>query len=129
MTKTVCVDFDGVLHSYIQPWTRPDVIKDKPVLGAIEWLNHLDGSDYTVVIQSTRATESAGLSAIRNWLIKYGYNRAMDVDISPYKVPAIVYVDDRGWHFDGFNFPTLRELSNFKPWNAEQRETARERGA
>ena len=35
---TLCVDFDGVIHSYISGWKGADVIPDPPVPGAIEAL-------------------------------------------------------------------------------------------
>jgi hypothetical protein len=123
--KTVCCDFDGVIHSYIKPWTRPDVIPDPPVEGAIAWLNHLaDNGNFQVVIMTTRATSSEGQSAIRNWLMRYGYKRAMTVDITDRKVPAIIYIDDRAMRFDGEHFPPVRELAMFTPWNAYDREKA-----
>jgi hypothetical protein len=36
---TICVDFDGVLHSYASGWKGAGVVADGPVDGAIEWLN------------------------------------------------------------------------------------------
>ena len=122
--KTIAVDFDGVIHSYIKPWTREDVIRDPPVEGAIAWLHHLDDNGYNVVIFTTRATSSAGLSAIRNWLLQYGYRKAMTVDITDRKVPAVIYVDDRAWNFDGDNFPTAKAIHNFDVWNGYDREKA-----
>lgn len=128
MAQTVVVDFDGVLHSYIQPWTRVDVIRDEPTDGAIAWLNHMaENGTYRVVIVSTRAASSEGQAAIRNWLLKYGCKCAMDIEITVIKPPATMYIDDRGWYFDGEHWPTLREIAAFAPWNTYQREAARER--
>ena len=130
LRNVICCDFDGVLHSYISRWTRADVIPDPPTPGAIEWLNMIaaDGH-YTVVIQSTRANESAGQSAIRNWLLKYGYDRAMDVKITGDKPPALLYIDDRALLFTGNNFPSLRKIAEFRPWNFDQRLTEAGRAA
>src|SRR5690606_19100252 len=50
---TVCVDFDGVLHSYVSGWKGGTVIPDPPVPGAIEWLTKLHES-YEIAILSTR---------------------------------------------------------------------------
>lgn len=51
---TLCVDFDGVVHSYTSPWKGAAVISDPPVPGAIEWL--LACLDYfEVVIYSSRS--------------------------------------------------------------------------
>lgn len=38
MKKTLCVDFDGVIHEYTSPWINAHTISDKPVRGALEWL-------------------------------------------------------------------------------------------
>lgn len=39
--KTICIDFDGVLHSYTSGWQGEDVASDPPVPGAIEWLREM----------------------------------------------------------------------------------------
>ena len=42
----ICVDFDGVIHSYKSGWRGVAVIPDPPVPGAIEWLEcHLPVPD------------------------------------------------------------------------------------
>lgn len=39
MSKPIlCVDFDGVIHSYASGWTKTDTVADDPVPGAIGWL-------------------------------------------------------------------------------------------
>ena len=39
MPRTVCVGFDGVIHSYVSGWRGAAVIPDPAVPGAIAWLN------------------------------------------------------------------------------------------
>lgn len=114
--RTVCVDFDGVIHRYISPWTEAYEIHDGPVDGAIEWL--LDTSKhYTVVIHTTRARSVRARLAIREWLAKHGLGRlAHTIDITNEKVPAMIYIDDRGWRFEG-TFPSVAQIKQAYPWN------------
>ena len=41
MAPILCIDFDGVLHSYSSGWKGARNIPDPPVTGAIEWLDSL----------------------------------------------------------------------------------------
>src|SRR5581483_11331600 len=63
----LCLDFDGVVHSYSSGWKGADMIPDPPVDGAIAFmlgaLNHFD-----VVIFSSRSSQAGGLDAMRQWL-------------------------------------------------------------
>lgn len=51
---TVCVDFDGVIHSYESPWKAAHLIADAPVAGALEWLCAIS-KKFDIVILSTRS--------------------------------------------------------------------------
>lgn len=123
--QTIAVDFDGVIHSYTSPWVAPHVIPDPPVAGAISWLlsmvRHFD-----VVIFTTRAKTWRGRRAIAAWLLRHGGEDAYhgtpdgpgleEITISYEKIPAIVYIDDRAWRFDGTHFPTRDEIWKAVPW-------------
>jgi hypothetical protein len=125
MSKPIlCLDFDGVVHSYTSGWQGAGVIPDPPVEGAIafmlEALNHFD-----VVVFSTRSNQSGGRAAMRNWL--HGHAGAAwygspagpgleDVRFVNEKPPAMVTLDDRALTFDG-TWPALETLKAFKPWN------------
>jgi hypothetical protein len=112
---TVAVDFDGVLHSYSSPWSGADVCPDPPVPGAIDWL-HAMVEKFEVVILTTRGDQEGGNEAVREWLREHGYN-GPDLRVTSQKVPALVYVDDRAWRFEGDNFPTPDEVHRAIPWN------------
>ncbi len=112
---TIAVDFDGVLHSYVTPWIDATTIPDPPVEGAIEWLNGI-ARQFDVVILTTRGKTDAARQAVCGWLRKHGYEGTFP-EVTDRKVPALVYVDDRGWRFEGSNFPTADEVHQARPWN------------
>lgn len=128
----ICVDFDGVIHSYVSGWQGADVISDDPVPGALDWLReHLPipdavsvmGPEYTgpeVVIYSARSGQSGGIDAMKKWFIKHGMHPAYFYDdilkFPKTKPPAFLTLDDRAIVFTG-TFPTNAEMLEFKPWN------------
>lgn len=109
---SVYVDFDGVIHSYTSGWVSAAIIPDPPVEGAIEWLNEMV-KHFHVAIFTTRATNSDARRAIQNWLEVHGFKG--DVTITATKGPALVYIDDRGWRFEG-RFPSKQEIHLARPW-------------
>lgn len=126
----ICVDFDGVIHSYTSGWKGIDVIPDPPVPGAIEWLEaHLPVPDDIgmssphdgpiVQIYSSRSKERKGRKAMQRWLIKHGLNPAYIRDgileFPVMKPAAFLTIDDRAICFDG-TFPTSEQMMSFKPW-------------
>lgn len=127
----ICVDFDGVIHSYSSGWQGVDVIHDDPVPGAFEWLmQHLpvpEGlghfGDYNgpeVCIYSSRSKDGKGVQAMKNWFIKHGLPAQYihdDVLKFPTQKPAaFLTIDDRAICFNG-KFPSAAEMMSFKPWN------------
>lgn len=119
--KTVLVDFDGVLHSYTSGWKGPTIIPDPPVEGAIEWLDRLlqDGR-FKVCIFSTRNHQEGAIEAMREYLLENGIPTALvaQLDFPLKKIPAVLTIDDRGFHFRG-KFPTLDSIAEFSPWHKE----------
>jgi len=113
---TVAVDFDGVIHSYVGPWVAAEVIPDPPVAGAIEWLNEIS-KKFKVVIFTTRGATLAGRAAVITYLRENGYDPPKLIHVTHEKIAALVYVDDRGYRFDGTNFPTANEIHQLRPWN------------
>ena len=51
--KTICIDFDGVLHDYSKGWQGDDVF-DKAVPGASEGLKALKKDGWTIILFTTR---------------------------------------------------------------------------
>lgn len=110
--KTVAVDFDGVIHSYVSGWEGADVISDPPIEGAIEFLNEI-AEHFTISIFTTRAAHEGAEVAIREWLHHHGFEG--ECSITHEKGPAIFYLDDRAWRFRG-SFPTVSQIKRAFPW-------------
>lgn len=115
--RTLCVDFDGVLHSYTSPWAGAEVIPDPPVPGAFAFLAAAV-LRFRVAVVSARSHQPGGIDAMRRWFAAHALpDYALDALEFPTEKPqAIVYIDDRGWRFDG-TWPSLDELAAFQPWN------------
>lgn len=124
MKPILCLDFDGVIHSYTSRWQGADVVPDPPVDGAIafmlEALEHFD-----VTIFSSRSNQPGGLEAMRSWLKHHAggcwYESPAgpgleDVRFVTEKPPAMVTLDDRALTFTG-SWPAMQALLSFKPWN------------
>lgn len=119
MALHLCIDFDGVIHSYKSGWKGADQIPDEPVDGAIVWLKKLvaDGS-FIVNIYSSRSKQKGGIEAMRQWLMKHGMPKDIlnQIEFPTQKPPAYLTIDDRAICFNG-TFPTIKEMFAFKPWH------------
>lgn len=113
----LAVDMDGVLHGYTSGWQGAEVLPDPPVPGAIAWLEDVTGH-FEVAIHSTRCASQGGRWACLEWLERHGLSREAlaHVYFPEHKPSALLYVEDRGWRFDGQNFPTVDEIRAAKPW-------------
>jgi hypothetical protein len=108
--RTVCLDFDGVIHSYRSGWCGAEIIPDPPIHGTREAVARLRKT-YRVVIHSSRCHTSAGREAIAHWLAKH----EIEVDeICEHKPPAMVYVDDRGIRFRGDWDQAMFDVQEFR---------------
>jgi hypothetical protein len=114
----ICVDFDGVLHSYDSGWKGATLIPDPPVDGAIEFLRRAS-RHFNVNIYSSRSHYEGGIEAMKSWLAKYGGDALVQELFFPkFKPPAKVTIDDRAITFNGpDDWPSIEELLEFEPWN------------
>lgn len=123
----LCLDFDGVIHSYTSGWKGADKIPDPPVPGAIDFIS--DAINYfDVQIYSSRSNQDGGVRAMKKWLAKHWREHAQEPPVCfdslvetaigwpTAKPPAMVTLDDRALNFDG-SWPAIDDLQNFKPWN------------
>lgn len=113
--RTVCVDFDGVIHAYRRGWADGSVYDD-PIPGAIDGLRALQG-DFAVVVFTSRDVEQ-----VVPWLQRYGLDVAADgnppvvfwphqdqILVTNRKLPAVAYLDDRAVRFTSW-WKALAEL-------------------
>ena len=117
----ICIDFDGVLHSYTSGWQGADVASDPPVPGAIEWLTDLIvANEVDPQIYSSRSRQDGGISCMKDWLIRHGMSPALTAELAfPTQKPAaFLTIDDRAICFKG-TFPSAAEMKAFKPWNKQ----------
>lgn len=122
----LCLDFDGVLHSYTSGWQGADVITDPPVPGMVEFLDRAV-EKFEVHVFSSRSNQRGGILAMQTWL-KLALLREMDgepgradavcaaIKWPTEKPPALVTIDDRAITFTG-TWPSMETLLAFKPWN------------
>jgi hypothetical protein len=76
MKPILCLDFDGVIHSYTSGWKGPRTIPDDPVPGALEFIleavNHFE-----VHIFSSRSNYWFGRWAMKRWLKEHLVRHSM----------------------------------------------------
>src|SRR5258708_255578 len=86
----LCVDFDGVVHSYVTPWTDEVTISDPPVPGALRWLWKAT-EWFDVQIYSSRSKTGDGRAAMRFWMAahsadEFGHDHPMAAS-APHEYP------------------------------------------
>jgi hypothetical protein len=123
----LCVDFDGVIHSYTSGWKGADVIPDPPVPGAIHGLRKA-AEWWDVQIYSSRTSQPGGIDAMHNYLLNFAIHEfggkdeadrfMADISFPAQKPPAFLTIDDRAICFEGdWTELDFADLLNFKPWN------------
>lgn len=111
MPSTIAIDFDGVVNSYSSGWTDGR-LPDPPNPGAFDFIRALRRAGHTVVIHTTRAGDGAAIGQIQQWLRLHGLEEThvQAIVITSRKVPARLYIDDRGFRFVGA-WPTMEEVT------------------
>lgn len=134
--KVVAIDFDGVIHRHVAPWTVPHEINDGPVEGVFDFLGQVI-CEFDIAVFSARAADSQARWAIADWLVEHWSaaqlerwqrferldevvfaterqsKRLARIVITARKPHAFLYIDDRGWRFEGTTFPSMDELRAF----------------
>jgi len=126
----LCMDFDGVLHSYSSGWQGAATISDPPVPGAFNFL--MNATEYFEVhVYSSRSNQTGGIEAMQAWMIHHISAEYVilpeDADVfvknilywPTSKPAAMIGIDDRAITFTG-EWPDLNELRRFKPWNKKE---------
>lgn len=124
----LCMDFDGVIHSYESGWKGAHIIPDPPVPGALQFLEKAS-EHFEVHIFSSRSHQRGGRGAMQHWLCRQVTGKDISEcdqqEVPPWllairwpdhKPAAMVMIDDRAICFNGV-FPDIKELIHFQPWN------------
>lgn len=126
MSKPIlCLDFDGVCHSYVSGWKGADVIPDDAVPGLFEFLE-LAAPHFDIQVFSSRSNLPGGIEAMQFWFYEQrkkwrengggdGFKEVVSISFPTEKPPAFIGLDDRVITFNG-QFPAIDFLRNFQPW-------------
>ena len=125
MNKPIlCLDFDGVCHSYTSGWKGADVIPDPHVPGLFEFLEDAC-KIFDIQVFSSRSNQPGGRDAMALWFVKERKRwrqsggqgaEILEISFPDEKPPAFVTIDDRAITFTG-DWPAVEQLRWFKPWN------------
>ena len=112
MNKPIlCIDFDGVIHSYKSGWQGADVISDEVVPGFFEWAEQA-AQHFTLIIYSSRSRQEGGIEAMQFWLINqrrkwresgghHAIEAPLEFEFAHEKPAAFLTIDDRAICFTG----------------------------
>jgi hypothetical protein len=120
--KTLCLDFDGVIHSYTSGWQGHACVSDAPVPGAIAFLYDALKT-FKVAIYSSRSSTEGGIAAMQHYIARHAAEAAFDygqpwwlqLEWPVNKPAAHLTIDDRALTFTG-EWPSIQTLVNFTPW-------------
>jgi len=111
MTKTIAIDFDGVLHSYKSGWIAGHILEE-PLNGALHFCHWLIENKFKIIIFSCRASDPVGFVAICTWLNEHNFPAT--IEVTHKKPDALLYIDDRGMRFNG-NFDEIMTFITNNP--------------
>ena len=126
--RTIVFDFDGVIHKYSKGW-QDGSIYDGYNEDVIKIMYSLMTSGYSVAIVSTRDPVQ-----ISDWWNRHQFpmqavphinnvkfwSNTEYVGVFNQKIPAMVYVDDRGLTFKGDTSNLYNEITTFKTYQEKK---------
>jgi hypothetical protein len=129
---TLCLDFDGVIHSYDSGWKGAHIASDDPVPDAMKFIINARPF-FDIAVFSSRSGQDGGISAMRQYIHEHliehlagtmkqhaaeraAMNIMEDISFPKEKPPAFLSLDDRAITFNGI-FPDIQALRKFNPWN------------
>jgi hypothetical protein len=129
MSKPIlCLDFDGVIHSYKSPWTNAETISDDVTEGFFEWAEKA-AQHFTLVVYSSRSKSEVAVTAMQFWLYEqrkkwrarggmHQIDERLSFEFASEKPAAFLTIDDRAICFEGdWSKLDPGDLALFKPWN------------
>jgi hypothetical protein len=115
-TKTIAIDFDGVIHSF-EFGFHDGTIYGTPLPGSLESIKKI-AEKYKIVIYTAKAKKDrplingkTGTELVWEWLKKYEIDTLI-ADVTAEKPRAVCYIDDKAIQFINWN-QTLNDLSTF----------------
>ena len=128
---TICIDFDGVIHSYEKGW-QGGAIYGTVVDGFFEWAQAA-AQHFDLVVYSSRSKDDAMRVAMADWLHEQQSKflaaalvageepkfHATTFKIAHEKPAAFLTIDDRAMTFNGDWYDDCwwpEKLLQFKPW-------------
>ena len=96
------IDFDGVIHN--KPESTPGEFSG-PVEGALSAVNTFLRDGFDVIIYTARGD----LPEVRTWLKDHGFPKLL---VTNEKIPADIYVDDRGYRFFDWSQATIADIKD-----------------
>lgn len=127
-TKTIAIDFDGVLADYIKGYQGKDVF-GAPIPGADNATKVLKENGWRIIIYTTRPNTEA----LRHWLkennITYDYineNPDQPEESKGCKLIADIYLDDRAISFRGQWKWVVGDIASFSPWSKAEEDELKE---
>lgn len=120
----LCLDFDGVIHSYERGW-QGGSIYGTLTPGFAEWAGRA-AQHFRLAVYSSRSCTPQGLADMQAWLEEQWPDMPMpEFEFFHTKPPAFLTIDDRAVTFEGnWGDVGLRPdvLLAFEPWTAQRKE-------
>jgi hypothetical protein len=117
--SSLAIDFDCTIHSYTSGY-QPNRFDD-PVNGAIQALSQLADQYSKIYVFTARDI----LHPVERWL-KEEFRKAnitypSNIEITNIKPKADIYIDDKGYQFNGDWVKTMEDIQKYKTWVSEHR--------
>ena len=135
----LCIDFDGVIHSYDAGW-QDGAIYGRATDGFFEWALKAQ-ERFKLVVYSSRSKDPAGVAAMQKALMRWfgewlaprrfpdGKAPELELEFAYQKPPAFLTIDDRCVPFNGdWSELNPETLAAYEVWNKPFDKVAWEKG-
>lgn len=114
-SNTICLDFDGVICEF------GNEREGQPVEGLTMGLHRLIKAGWHIEVYSGRSKTAGGIRDMQEWFSTHVPSVALDckvgrISFASCKPTAKIYVDDRGFHFTGWDSLTPEVCESFRAW-------------
>ena len=128
--RTICIDFDGVLHDYSEGFKGKDVFGGM-VPNADKGTQLLHEKGWTIIIYTTRPKTEKLEKWLKDNNVAYDFineNPSQPEDSKGCKLIADLYLDDRGMRFNGrWDEWIMSDIAGFQPWQNDMKDNMRKR--